>query len=355
MGRGEAETTGFLERGSDEIGWAVARLLDAEEKFLVLGHTSPDADCLAAALSLASFLRSQGKDAIAFAAGQEPLPERLSFLGTEAFTRELPSDFSDRVVVVVDCALLANTGISAELPAARGVVQIDHHVRDNERFGQLNFLVDASSASELVVTIIERIAHLRRQKLGFALDEVPSIDQLVDPQTATALYAGIVSDTGRFRYDNTSPKTLRVAAKLLEAGVDLGEVTEALYQETPFKKTKLVGQALASAELHADGTVMICKITQEDFRRLGAHENDGSRMIDQLRGTEGVKVVCLVMERESRRQTGTFRVSLRSQPDGPDVSETARIFGGGGHRGAASFLVSMPLEEIEQKLVSALT
>lgn len=357
MGRGGAEAETVNTRTG---GWPLLKdlsyLLYKEKNFLVLGHTSPDADCLGSVAALTRFLNQCGKDAIAFAGGQEPLPERFRFLGTDSFQRELPGDLAERVVVVLDCALRANTGIAEQLSNAKTVVQCDHHTTDNQCYTDLNLLVDTSSAAEIVTDLIRQVAYnyrIRGEGYGGGND-LPYLSELIDGEMATALYAGIVSDTGRFRYSNTSASTLKVAAELIEAGANPGKVADALYQETPFRRMKLSGVALGNAELHHDGRVMVCRISQEDFRRTGLHENDGSRLIDTLRGVEGVQVVVLIQERESRKQAGVHRVMLRSRNGQPDVAEVARHFSGGGHQGASSFVSELPLAELEEKLLPLL-
>jgi phosphoesterase RecJ-like protein len=343
-------TTGGL-----ELLGEVAKIIDKRDKFLILGHTSPDADSLGSVAALSNYLKGEGKDVIAFASGKEPLPSRLSFLDLSSFVRDIPGDFGERVVIVLDCALLANTGLSENLDSAREVIQLDHHVTDNQKFASLNVLAHTSSASEIVAILIKRLGYLKRVEKGFSLDEAPDLHKLIDSNTATYLYAGIVSDTGRFRYDNTTPDTLEIAAQLMKAGANPAEIAESLFQETPFRKLKLGGVALANSDLYLEGQLMVARILQEDYKRTGLHENDGSRLVDSLRGAEGVKVVALIQERESRKQKGTFRVMLRSSNGGPDISAVARLFGGGGHRGAASFTIEKPLHDVEELLKEAIS
>src|SRR5438105_1370528 len=180
---------------------AAAAALRENERFLVVTHENPDGDALGSMLAAALGLRELGKNVVMHLSGEAPLPGEFGFLPLGELRRDLPDDLEERVLLAVDCAnerrLGPDPGI---LERARLVLDVDHH-HDNNRFGDVNLIVaEASSAAEIVRDLLA--------ELGVALT----------PRIAEALYVGLVTDTGRFQYTNTSPKALRLAAELVEAG-----------------------------------------------------------------------------------------------------------------------------------------
>jgi phosphoesterase RecJ-like protein len=215
-------------------------------------------------------------------------------------------------------------------------VNIDHH-HDNTRFGDVDLVVeDASSTAEVLADVFD----------GLGITRTPEI--------AEALYTAVVTDTGRFQYSNTSPKALRLAADLVEDGADVGKVFVEVYESTPFPKLRLLARALEHATELAGGRVVVSELRREDFEASGADEPYSEGVIDHLRAVDGAELVALVRELPEgapARRKG----SLRSHPDGVDVSMIARSFGGGGHRRAAGFSTDLTMDEITQHIVDAFT
>src|SRR5690349_18282246 len=183
---------------------AVADALRAGEKFLVTSHENPDGDALGSLLAMHLALVDLGKDSVMVLVGDAPLPGEYAFLdlGAHGLLRELPADAEGRVLVAVDCA--QETRLTDDrLLAASTVVNIDHH-HDNTRFGTANLVVGEASSTAEVLS-----------------DVFADLEVVLTPGIASALYAGLVTDTGRFQYSNTTPKALRLAARLVEAGADL--------------------------------------------------------------------------------------------------------------------------------------
>jgi phosphoesterase RecJ-like protein len=207
------------------------------------------------------------------------------------------------------------------------VVDIDHH-HDNSRFGQVNLIVaDASSTGEILYDLFG--------ELGVELT----------PEIAEALYIALVTDTGRFQYTNTTPKALRIAAELVEAGANVHQVFQDVYENVAFAKLKLLARALESAKVYEGGRVIVADLERGDFAAAGAEEPFAEGIIDFLRSVEGAEVVALI--REPPTQNGpTRRVSLRTRGTGIDVSAIARKSGGGGHRQAAGFSSEASTDEI---------
>jgi phosphoesterase RecJ-like protein len=298
---------------------AVTKALQDHDRFLVVTHENPDGDALGSMLGVARALQTLGKDVATYLSGDTPLPGEYGFLDLSDLSREVPADLGDRVLVAVDCASERRIGPEATaLDGARLVVDIDHH-HDNTRFGAVNLIVpDASSTAEIVADVIER--------LGMDLT----------PEIAEPLYVGVVTDTGRFQYSNTTPKALRLAADLVEAGADVHGVFKHVYETVQFAKLKLLARALEHAEVYEGGRLVISDLSKQDFDDVGAEEPYSEGIIDYLRAVEGAEMVALV--REPPTEDGpTRRVSLRSSDDSIDVSAIAREAGGGGHRQAAGF------------------
>jgi phosphoesterase RecJ-like protein len=273
-------------------------------------------------------LRSLGKDVVMYLSGDAPLPGEFGFLPLGELRRDLPEDVGARVLLAVDCANQRRIGPTSDaVDRAQLVVDVDHH-HDNSRFGTVNLIVDdASSTAEIVRDLLAG--------LGVALT----------PEIAEALYVGLVTDTGRFQYTNTSPKALRLAAELVEAGADVHGIFRHVYETVQFAKLKLLARALDRAQLYEGGRLLISFLLRSDFRDAGAVEPYSEGIIDYLRQAEGAELVALI--REPPTDGGpTHRVSLRSSKDEVDVSAIARQRGGGGHRQAAGFSSEQPVEQI---------
>src|SRR3954468_6215989 len=306
---------------------AIADALRQHDRFLVVTHENPDGDALGSLLAATLALRELGKDAVMYLAGQTPLPREYAFMPLEALVRERPEDASDRVLLAVDCAKEDRIGDEALLPLAPLVLDVDHH-HDNTRFGDVNLVVaDASSTGEVLRDVFA--------ELGVELT----------PEIAEALYIALVTDTGRFQYANTSPKALRLAAELVDAGADVHRVFQGVYENVQFAKLKLLARALERAQVYEGGALVVSFLLRDDFAAVGAAEPYSEGIIDYLRAVEGAIVSVLI--REPPRSDGPTRGgSLRSSTDEVDVSAIARQFSGGGHRQAAGFSSERSIEEI---------
>jgi phosphoesterase RecJ-like protein len=311
---------------------AVADTIRANERFLVVTHENPDGDALGSMLGLALGLRALRKDIVMYLSGGAPTPAEYRFLDLADVRRELPDDLEERVLLAVDCANERrigeqNTGVDR----AKLVVNIDHH-HDNSEFGDVNLIVaDASSTSEIVRDILREL------------------DVALTPEIAAALYVGLVTDTGRFQYTNTTPKALRLAAELVEAGADVHGIFQHVYETVQFSKLKLLARALERARLFEGGGLVVSYLVKDDFGDVGAEEPYSEGIIDSLRAVEGSEMVALIRE-PPRNEGPARRISLRSSHDEVDVSAIARKMGGGGHRQAAGFSSEKPIDEIVEFL-----
>ena len=313
---------------------AVADVLRTNDRFLVTTHENPDGDALGSLLAMHLALVELGKDSVMVLVGETPLPGEYGFLDVDGagLLRTIPEDQADRVLVAVDCAQTTRL-TDTRLLDAPGSVNIDHH-HDNTRFGAVNLVADgASSTAEVLADVFV--------ELGLSLT----------PAIAEALYTGLVTDTGRFQYSNTTPKALRLAAELVEARANPQRIFQSVYESMHFPKLKLLARALERASLHADGRVVISYLIRDDFADVDALEPYSEGIIDVLRAVDGAELAALI--REPPRDHGPVRkVSLRSSNDRIDVSAIARKSGGGGHRQAAGFPSELPLDEVISFIVA---
>jgi phosphoesterase RecJ-like protein len=312
---------------SADLG-AVVEAIRSRDRFLVTTHENPDGDALGSLLATRLALRSLGKDVVMFLAGPAPLPGEYRFLTLGELLRELPVDAAERTLIAVDCANESRLGADAAvLHQSPYTVNIDHH-HDNSRFGDVN-LVDseASSTSEVLRGVFG--------ELGVELT----------PELAEPLYVALVTDTGRFQYANTTPKALRLAAELVEAGADVHKVFQGVYESVQFAKLKLLARALERAQVYEGGGLVVSYLLRDDFAEVGAVEPYSEGIIDFLRAVEGAHMAALIRE-PPRGGSPARRISLRASHDELDVSAIARASGGGGHRQAAGFSSDDSIEEI---------
>jgi bifunctional oligoribonuclease and PAP phosphatase NrnA len=307
---------------------AVADALRAHDRFIVTTHENPDGDALGSLVATTVALRSLGKDTVMYLGGVAPLPRQYAFMQLDDLVPELPDDTEERVLVAVDCAKVDRIGPDpAVVERARLVINIDHH-HDNSRFGDVNLIVaDASSTGEVLRDVF--------RELGVELT----------PAIAEPLYIALVTDTGRFQYTNTTPKSLRLAAELVEAGADVHAVFQQVYESVEFAKLKLLARALERARVLEGGRIVVSNLLRSDFGEVGAAGSYSEGIIDYLRAVEGAELAVLIREPPAEEEPSR-RVSLRASVDELDVSAIARPFGGGGHRQAAGFSSDASVEEI---------
>jgi bifunctional oligoribonuclease and PAP phosphatase NrnA len=307
---------------------AVLRAIRAGERFLLVTHEHPDGDALGSLIATQAMLGDLGKDSVMFIGPEEfPLPYEYRFLALDGLVPAPPADAAERTHVFLDCGNVDRNPV-AVVPEGVPVLNIDHH-HDNTRFGTVNHVDPMASCTAEIVW----------DMMG-ALGLEPSVT------TAEALYVGLVTDTGRFMYENTGPRAHVMAAALLEAGVDAFEVYRRIYEGVPFGKLALLARGLANVERYDGGALTITRLTAEDFRATGAEESYSEGVIDHLRALQGTIVAALVRDRLGEGQEGLGKVSLRASDDQIDVSRIAREQGGGGHTQAAGFTTSLGWVEL---------
>ncbi|HEX3911053.1 MAG TPA: DHH family phosphoesterase [Solirubrobacteraceae bacterium] len=312
---------------ADTRAQVLARILE-DSRFALATHEHPDGDALGSLVAMNELLGALGKDSVMFVSPDDlPLPEEYSVFLLDEAIHEPPADIAERTVVFLDCGNIDRNS-AAVLRDGAHLLNIDHH-HDNTHFGTLNHVVaDASCTAEIVWDLMH------------GLDVSPS------PVAAQALYIGLITDTGRFMYENTGPRAHVMAAELIEAGVDVADVYRRLYEEMPVQKLTLMARALGHLQRFDDGELTLAALSAEDFERIEAEEHYSEGIVDQLRAVQGTKVAVFIRELTGEERRGLRKVSLRATDDDVDVSVIAREQGGGGHRRAAGFSTSLALDEL---------
>jgi bifunctional oligoribonuclease and PAP phosphatase NrnA len=327
-----SEAPAAVAQRSDATLADVAEELRAADRFLLTTHEGPDGDALGSLLASHKVLRQLGKDSVMFLAAKEfPLPVEYRFLPLEEVFHEPPVDVVDRVLVFLDCGNIERMPVDFLRRGEAMILNLDHH-HDNTRFGTLN-LVDTGASC--TAEIVFRLARM----LGAE----------ITPEIATALYVGLVTDTGRFMYENTSADAHRMAADLIEAGVDVHDIYRRLYERVPLEKLHLVARAVQRIERLGDCPLAVTHISAEDYLETGSNESMTEGIIDYVRALEGAEVAAMIRDKTDGGSHAR-KVSLRSATGRVDVSAIAQRYGGGGHHRAAGFSTDLTYEELLQVL-----
>jgi phosphoesterase RecJ-like protein len=310
----------------------LSELRDAD-KLIVVAHENPDGDALGSLVGMQGILSAIGKDCLMFIADRDlPLPQEYSFFPLDGLVSDPPADIEERTIVFLDCGNIERNPAEAFRQGGRDryhILNIDHH-HDNTHFGTVNLVVpEASCTAEIVWDLMH------------ALDVAPT------RTIADALYVGLITDTGRFMYENTGRQAHLMAADLIDAGVDVHEIYRRVYEGVPYGKLALLARSLANVERYDDGRLTITDLTAGDFTDSDAEESYSEGVVDHLRAVQGTRIAALVRDRLGDQAPARARkVSLRAGDDRIDVSAIARAQGGGGHRQAAGFSTELSHDEL---------
>ena len=302
-----------------------------DKRVAVLGHQRPDGDCIGSTVALVRILRDLGIDAVGY--NQDAVPRNLvSFVGDTPLHGGELLDTAGRIAMSVDCADFKRVGLSLndEFPTVH--LNIDHHL-SNRLYADRNIIVsDACATGELLAGIFF--------DCGYTIDSI----------TAQALYVGIATDTGQFRFPSTTCKTFEIARRLCELGADPAAAAFSLYEQESFAKIKLLQHFLDSLQLEFDGRVCVGTIADGVYERLGATIDDSEGLVDYARAIEGVEIGVLIEDRK-----GALKGSLRANDAHHRVDEIAKRFGGGGHACAAGLNVeASSIDEFYPQLMQAI-
>ena len=305
------------------------KTLREQDRFVLTTHERPDGDAVGSLAAMQHVLAALGKDSVSFLTADEfPLPYEYRFLELSGLVTEPPPDRDTRTIIFLDCGNIDRTSADQLKHENHRILNIDHH-HDNTRFGTVNHVVpDASCTAEVIWDLM--------RGLGVPLTR----------PIAEALYVGLVTDTGRFMYENTGSRAHEMAAELLAAGVDAHAIYRRLYEGVPQGKLELLARGLSAVERFDGGLLTVTQLTRDDYAVTGADESYSEGVVDHLRAVEGTAVAGLVRELLSDSAATRRKVSLRATDDRIDVSAIARAQGGGGHRRAAGFSTDLEFGEL---------
>jgi len=314
------------ETGVDAREQVLVALRD-RERFVLLTHEHPDGDALGSLTAMHGVLTALGKDALMFVCADEfPLPYEYRWMDLAGVISEVPADVEERTIVFLDCGNIDRNPVEAFRREDAEILNIDHH-HDNTRFGTVNHVVqDASCTAEIV------------------WDLMRSLGVTPTREIAESLYVGLITDTGRFMYENTGARAHIMAAEMIEAGIDVSAIYRRIYEGWPEPKLRLFALALSRTSRHVGGALTMTQLSAEDFRQTGAEESYTEGIVDRLRAIDGTKVAALA--RELLDGSGRWKVSLRSGDGDVDVSLISRAGGGGGHKAAAGFSTELTPAEL---------
>ena len=327
----------------------LGKILQGKSTVALGGHVRPDGDCVGSCIGLFLYMRKNFPE-IEVDVYLEPIPPAFHFIvGVDKIKHQ--KDVIDGygkghdkegmfesldilkglgknydLFITLDCAGEDRLGFAAPIfNRAKSTFCIDHHI-SNKGFADLNYIVpQASSTSELVYSLLE--------------------DDRMNKEVAEALFMGIIHDTGVFRFDNTTPTTLKVVANLMKKGVKNDEIIEKTFYERTFPQSKITGKALLKSELILDGQCVLCVVTADEMNKYHVTSQDLDGIVSQLWLVKDIHVAIFMYQLE----TGDYKVSLRSS-DKVDVSEIARKFGGGGHKKAAGFEMKESSKKIIERI-----
>jgi phosphoesterase RecJ-like protein len=309
----------------------IVGMIDRFGVFLITSHVRLDGDALGSELALYHMLTSMGKEALIY--NQDESPGNYRFLpGNDTIVHKLPALERYEVVFVLDCSEMERLGEEAlKIASMKRIINIDHHV-SNGNFGTIS-LIDPLSSS--TAELLYKLVHMMNVE--------------ITKDMATNLYAAILTDTGGFRYRNTTKETLVAAGHLIERGADPQWISENIYESNPPSKVRLLTKVLGTLAFELDRRVSYMIVTRKSLEDAGALQEHTEGFVDIPRSIQGVEVSILFNELSENR----FKLSLRSKGR-VNVESVARMFGGGGHINAAACSMDGDIDTVKYRILSAL-
>jgi phosphoesterase RecJ-like protein len=315
----------------------IAHQLKESRRLLLTSHTNPDGDAVSSMLALGLALKKIGKDIVWL--NESPIPTVYRFLpSVDQIAQSVETNRPFDATVVLDCGNTDRAGCTpVVIERAALVVNIDHHAT-NTGFGHLQYVdPTACATAELIYRLLD--------KMEIAFDQ----------DIATAIYTGILTDTGSFRFSNTNSAAFAICTEMTTLGVDPYDIAQHVYGPYPLERIKLLNLALDSIEISANRKVSVMTVTQAMLNQTGTQQEDVDGLIHYARRIQNVKVAALIQElhngNEHAGSPGKYHVSLRS--DGAvDVAALATAYGGGGHRTAAGFGMEATLSEVRLEIAT---
>lgn len=305
----------------------IVKAIRGSKTFLICMHIDPDGDAIGSASAFASILKKTGKTYKIYSPSK--MPDIYRFLKhMNEVVYELDGKEKFDVLVALDCGDIKRIGPEEKVrKLAKFIVNIDHH-GDNTKFGDINYTRKSSSTGELIYDLTREMKYE------------------IDKGAAEALYVAIITDTGRFKYDNTTEKTFRAAAELVRLGVDPHSISVKIYESRSREEIRILGRALDKIEISADGKISWIKITRKDMKETGAKPEDMNGIVDYIRSIKSVEVAFFLREQED----GSIKVNFRSKSK--NIQKIAKKLGGGGHAMAAGAVIDGSIDEAADRILA---
>jgi phosphoesterase RecJ-like protein len=310
----------------------IAAIFRSRNRFVVMSHARPDGDALGCTIAVALCLRHLGKEVTAW--NEDSVPEKFRYLpGAEIVNRPPAEPQRFEVAIVLDNAVKNRAGKAAEAVAHADVwINIDHHIT-NEGYGDVQYIDATSPATGQILFEL------------FRGQELPLTDAMADN-----LFVAISTDTGSFQYPNTTARTYEIGAELIRAGVNVGALSQKMYESYPRRRLELLCALLNVVRFTSQDRVASFALSAETAKKIGTQPDDTEGLIDYIRAIDGVVAAAFFEEIGD----GRVRVSLRSKSPKVDVSKVCGLFGGGGHVLAAGARVPGSLAEVQEKVLQAI-
>lgn len=305
----------------------IRKIIEINQSIAISGHTSPDGDAIGACAALGMALQLLGKDVTVIL---EDYSEVFKVIPTGGlFQTSVDEEFIPDLYITLDCGDKERLGKYAQIfDRTLYTINVDHHI-SNTYFAKENYVdIAASSASEIVFQLL----------YGYAP---------IDVDIATAIYSGIVFDTGGFRHSSTTPITMAIVSELMEYDFDFTSIYNSIFHSRSFGEVKIMGVALASAQEHFDGRLVTAFISKQDMDNCGVTNEDVSEVSSYIKGIRGTQVIAFIYE----KGPGVYKVSMRSD-DPVDVSKVAMNFGGGGHRLASGCTIEGNVSDVLEQVIT---
>lgn len=307
----------------------IRETVDKGHTFLVASHVDPDGDAVGSAFAACFALTGLGKDAAVYL--QDPIPYRYGFLPRPAAVQHQLSKNGYDAVIVVDCGGLSRVGDDYESLKQKGfLINIDHHVA-NEAFGQINIIDERASSTAEILYLIMNALGVR-----------------FTPDIAANLYTAVLTDTGSFRYENTTERAFSICEEMIGFGVSPAHVAANVYESHPKERFQLLCLVLATLETFHEDRIALALVTGEMFAKTHTNREHAEGFVEYLKEIDRVEVACLL--RETAR--GKYKISMRSK-NHVDVAAVARTLGGGGHPRAAGCTMEGDLDAVKNILIGA--
>ncbi|HXI96706.1 MAG TPA: bifunctional oligoribonuclease/PAP phosphatase NrnA [Candidatus Acidoferrum sp.] len=308
----------------------IKELIDANQEILIFGHKDADGDTLGCSLAFAEALRASSKDVWVLI--PPPLPQMYTFMpGFAEIRAEPPHGIDPQLVFFFDSGNLERSGESVKKIASHAtIVNVDHHP-SNSRFGDVNIIdPNASAVGQMVMEMLDHFGYP------------------ITPTIAANLYVALLTDTGGFRHENTTPRALDDAARLARLGADPGGIATMVYKMRPETTLKLSGLALATMRVELDGKLAWAKVTRRMLKEANAVMAESEGIIDTLNSIAGLELAVLFKEVND----SLTKISVRSRGS-VDAAALCATFGGGGHIRAAGAEIERPMEETVKMVLAA--